>query len=207
MSTERLDVVSARDLEKAAAYQFVALLFLPPTGDVRGELGALAGVLEERLRADGEALAAALGPATEHEYHALLGASGRCRDCESDYELNALGGKGPLIADVAGFYRAFHFPADRLHLASDHVAVELEFLAFLALKAAYAHHAGLGEERAICLEAAAHFAGDHLGRWLPDLLARLEAAAGDSFYGRAAHFSRRALDAFTQEVAMVDNPG
>ena len=188
-----LDEPIASDLRRAATYQFLARLFLPPTADVLEELPVLAGALPDHLRADGEALAAHAGPEVEHEYHALLGGSGRFRDCESDYEVNALGGKGPLIADVAAFYKAFRFSADELHLAPDHIAVELDFLGYLAMKCAYARHAGLADEREICESAAQSFIRDHLARFAPALLAGLEAAAGDSFHGRAARFAARAL--------------
>lgn len=192
MNTERFDFATLRELEQSSTYRFLALLFQPPSPQVAHELAALAGVLDERLREDGRALASELGPEVEQDYHALLGGSGRCRDCESDYQLAALGGKGPLLADVAAFYRAFHFAADAHHLAPDHVAVELDFLAYLAMKAAYAHHASLIDEREICEAAAEQFGRDHLARWLPMFLGQVMSVAGESFYGRAARFAERA---------------
>lgn len=192
VSDPPLDEQTLRDLERASTYHFLALLFLPPTIEVLDELRVLAGALPGDLRADGEALAAGAGPEVELEYHALLGGSGRCRDCESDHEINALGGKGPLLADVAAFYRAFRFAAE-LRLAPDHIAVELDFLGFLAMKTACARHAGLTDEREICEAAAASFQRDHLARWTPQFLAQLESTAGDGFHGRAARLAARAL--------------
>lgn len=193
MTPTTLDEPTARDLQRAATYQFLALLFLPPTAEVLEELPVLAGALPDHLRADGQALAAHAGAEVEHEYHALLGGSGRCRDCESDYQANALGGKGPLIADVAAFYRAFRFSADGLCLAPDHIAVELDFLGYLAMKSAYARHAGLSDEREICESAADSFLRDHLAQWTPQFFAQLDSTAGDLFHGRAARFAARAL--------------
>ncbi len=193
MTTLPLDEPTARDLQRAATYQFLALLFLPPTAEVLEDLPVLARALPDHLRADAQALAAHAGAEVEHEYHALLGGSGRCRDCESDYEINALGGKGPLIADVAAFYRAFRFSAEELHLAPDHIAVELDFLGYLAMKTAYARHADLADERAICEDAAASFLRDHVGHWTPAFFAQLDATAGESFHGQAARFAARAL--------------
>jgi TorA maturation chaperone TorD len=193
MSTAPLDEPTTRDLQRAATYQFLALLFLPPTPELRGELDILVEALPEELRAAGRALIAEAGPEVEHEYHALLGGSGRCRDCESDYQANALGGKGPLIADVAAFYRAFHFSPEALRLAPDHITVELDFLGYLAMKTAYARHAGLTDERDICESAADSFVREHIGHWTPAFLAQLDAAAGDRFHGRAARFAARAL--------------
>lgn len=193
MSTLPLDEPTARDLQRAATYQFLALLFLPPTAEVLEELPVLAGALPDELRADGQALTAHAGPEVEHEYHALLGGSGRCRDCESDYQVNSLGGKGPLIADVAAFYRAFHFSAEELRLAPDHIAVELDFLGYLAMKTAYARHAGLADEREICEAAATSFLRDHLAHFAPQFLAQLDSTAGDRFHGHAARFAARAL--------------
>lgn len=188
-----LDESTARDVQRAATYQFLALLFLPPTAELRSELDVLADALPDQLRAAGRALIAEAGPEVEHEYHALLGGSGRCRDCESDYQVNALGGKGPLIADVAAFYKAFRFSADQLRLAPDHIAVELDFLGYLAMKSAYARHAGLADEREICETAATSFLRDHLAHWTPQFLAQLDSAAGDLFHGHAARFAARAL--------------
>jgi TorA maturation chaperone TorD len=192
MNTERFDFATQRELEQSCTYRFLALLFQPPSPEMARELADLAGVLDESLREDGRALAFELGPDVEHDYHALLGGSGRCRDCESDYQVAALGGKGPLLADVAAFYRAFHFAADDHCLAPDHVAVELDFLGYLAMKAAYARHASLIDEREICELAAEQFDRDHVARWLPSFLAQVMSAAGDSFYGRAARFAERA---------------
>ncbi|HEU5056224.1 MAG TPA: molecular chaperone TorD family protein [Kofleriaceae bacterium] len=193
MSNAPLDEPITRDLQRAATYQFLALLFLPPSAGLRDELHILAGALPEQLRAAARALVAEAGPEIEHEYHALLGGSGRCRHCESDYQGIAIGGKGPIIADVAAFYRAFHFSPPALRLAPDHIAVELDFLGYLAMKTAYARHTGLAGEREMCEAASASFVRDHLGQFADSFLAQLAAAAGDRFHGHAARFAARAL--------------
>jgi len=180
-------------LARAARYRALALLFAPPDARAAGELAALASDLGD---AELAALAADLGPDAEGEYHRALGFTGAVRDGESDYEVNPLGGKGPLLADVAGFYLAFRYEdATLVGLAPDHLSMELGFLGWLALRAAFARHEGDAEGEAVCVAAAEDFARDHVGRWAATMLARLRAAATGGFYDAAAAYAQRALEA------------
>ncbi|MDR7440149.1 MAG: molecular chaperone TorD family protein [Armatimonadota bacterium] len=69
-----------------------------------------------------------------------------------------------LLADVAGFYRAFGFQARGER--PDHLAAELEFLALLCLLEARAHLAGQAEEARVCADARKAFLRDHLLSWI-----------------------------------------
>lgn len=178
-------------LERASLCRFLSLLFQPPQPGWRDELLHLADRLPAALAADAQALAAASSDDIA-EYHRALGA-GACADCESDYEPSTLAGKGPLIGDVAGFYRAFAFEPE-IKLAPDHLSVELGFLGYLALKEAYATHRISPDHAERCRDAAGKFAAEHLAQWLPTFLARLETFSPDGFYGGAVKFTRRALD-------------
>jgi TorA maturation chaperone TorD len=187
-----LTPLAEADLRRAAACHFAALLFLPPDEAIRDELRLTLPGLPDPLRDEATQLLDDLPAAWEAEYHALLGASGACPDCESSYDDNPLGGKGPLLLDIAGFYQAFRFPGpESLQLPPDHLAVELDFLGYLGLKAAFAEGSARGDERAVCLEAAAAFGRDHLGRFLHRFCERLAAAAGPGFHGRAAQLGER----------------
>jgi TorA maturation chaperone TorD len=172
-------------LEQSAMYRVLSLVFQPPRPETGKELYALAVVVPGAL---GEDLAKLAGHAVnEATYHALLGSSGICPDCESDYEVNALGGKGPLLADVSGFYQAFRFdPTWELRLPPDHIAAELGFLGYLALKEASASARGLEYQAGTCRDAAATFVRDHLGRWASAFCERLQAAGERGAYENAA---------------------
>lgn len=78
----------------------------------------------------------------------------------------ALGGPNvQVLADVAGFYRAFGMEARGER--PDHLAAELEFLALLCVKEAHALLAGQPDRAQVCAEARANFLRDHLASWLP----------------------------------------
>lgn len=86
---------------------------------------------------------------------------------EAEYGPAHIFQKADLLADVAGFYRAFSLELgastkDR----PDHLALELEFLGFLLEKEAYADLQGTGELVALTAEARSKFVTAHLGCWV-----------------------------------------
>ena len=124
----------------------------------------------------------------------LLGAGGSCRSCETDV-LPTAGGKGQVLADVAGFYRAFLYDPSREQAESaDHVAAELGFLSWVAFKEAYAVGRGADDEASVCQDAAAKFLAEHLGRWASSLAESL-AESPFPFYRTAAALLRAAVPA------------
>jgi len=184
------------DLQRAAAYRALSLVLSRPEPGFVDEVSALSGEVGSALREPLATLVRSVPPNAELLYHALIGPSGTCRDCESDYEVNALGGKGPLLADVAGFYKAFAYePDSRLASSPDHVAAELGFLGWLALKRANAIHGELSEAAEVSAAASKSFVKDHFGRWAAEFLSRLEVAGEGTYYGRVATLARAVLDA------------
>lgn len=180
-------------LVRSARYRALSLLFVPPSVAVAEEIAALARDLGDDALTG---LAADLGPVFEGEYHRALGPTGAVRDAESDYEVNPLGGKGPLLADIAGFYLAFRYEDETLvGLSPDHASTELGFMAWLSLRTAYARHEGDDDNASLCVEASDAFARDHLGRWFATFAARLRAAGDGSWYDRAATYAVASLDA------------
>jgi TorA maturation chaperone TorD len=112
------------------------------------------------------------------------------------YETSYLpkGSQGSMreLADIAGFYRAFGF---RTHGEKpDHLGAELEFVALLCIKEAYARLAGDGEGAQTCAEARRKFWLEHLEVWLPPYSHRLVA--------EAYHPAFAALASLLQAVAM-----
>lgn len=96
------------------------------------------------------------------------------------------------LGDIAGFYRAFGLEvSDQTKERLDHISIELEFMAFLAYKEAYALASDGHEKAEICREAQRKFMNDHLGRWAPDFTRRLEFEAKDGFYERLAVLTGR----------------
>ncbi|MBI4602048.1 MAG: molecular chaperone TorD family protein [Planctomycetes bacterium] len=178
-------------LEEVSRLRALAVLFGPPGPDLAAELRGLAASVHGRAAAKLLELAEAVPATIEEEHNRLLGPGGPCPRAESDYEAACLAGKGPLIADVAAFYKAFAFEGAReLREAPDHVAAELSFAAYLLVKEAYAVAAGRADAAGVCRDALGKFRAEHLGRALPAFLARLEAAAGDGFYGQAVQAAR-----------------
>lgn len=148
--------------------------------------------IEEAL----EAFAATLRPlsleALQEEYGTIFGhvISQECPPYEAQYQCSHIFQQAQILGDIAGFYRAFGLEVsdgakDRL----DHLAVELEFMYFLAYKEAYAlaHHGG--EAADLCREAQRTFFQDHLGRWAPLFFKLLDRKAQEGFYQKLASFA------------------
>jgi hypothetical protein len=180
-------------LHKAATYRALSLLFAPPSDSIAEELRALGRELGGRDREAGDALSA-LGREAGAElsalYHSALGPTGAVRDSESDYEVNPLGGKGPLLADVSGFYLAFKFEDPSLDgMSPDHLSMELSFLGWLAFRQAFARHSRNADGEVICREASEKFVSDHLGRWLSTFALRVAERCPETWYHGAAAFT------------------
>jgi TorA maturation chaperone TorD len=92
------------------------------------------------------------------------------------------------LADIAGFYRAFGLEiAQATPERPDHLALELEFVAFLFLKKRQAlAMAGpcpdADEHASVCDEAQRSFFRDHLAWWVPSFTTGLRRKAGGGFY-------------------------
>ena len=81
------------------------------------------------------------------------------------------------LADISGFYRAFGIDAAKGE-RSDHLALELEFLAYLAVKESL----GTAEQAEICRDATRAFLRDHVGRWVRAFAVRVATAGRSAFY-------------------------
>lgn len=87
------------------------------------------------------------------------------------------------MADVAGFYRAFGVePGRDMPERADHIACELEFLAWVVAKErhARAQQGERWEERvAVCRDAQREFTGEHFVWWVPAFAQALAKRAGE----------------------------
>lgn len=144
-------------LREAAAWRLMALLFECPREGWREQVAGLgAEVRDPRLRAAADA---AQQEASESLYHSLFGPGGPVSPREVTYHPGVQ--MGYLLAELNAYYEAFAYhPANSE--AADHVSVEAGFMAYLAIKQAYALASGDAVHAAVTADAAAHFMADHL---------------------------------------------
>lgn len=174
---------ATRDWLKAATeWRVLSLLFQLPTRRTRRELKSLLPMTPREFAGLAREWAAVSLKAAEAEYHRVLGPGG-IPAIESSYDPNALAGRGPLLADVRGFYEAFAYRPEKPPAElPDHIAVELDFLSYLAFKVAFARHEGREGEAQIAMQAYDRFQQEHLRTWLTPFHERLSEARGP-FYG------------------------
>lgn len=101
------------------------------------------------------------------------------------------------LADLAAFYRAFGLEvAEGAAERQDHICIELEFMAVLAAKEAYAHEHQLDSDQlALCHDAQRKFLREHLGRWAPAFARRLARATTNETLATLAGFTREFIAA------------
>lgn len=129
---------------------------------------------------------------SDNEHHVVLGAAGVCSPYESEYVGDKLGGKGLVMADIAGFYRAFHFPMElEFKDPVDNISVELSFLSYLTLKEAYAFFRGNKEEMQVCTDAKEKFQREHLFQWIEQFIEKLNEVVPDLFYGKISRVMKK----------------
>lgn len=181
-------------LELAAAWRFASLMFQTPSDGSLAELRALTSEVPEAWRDEARALAAFPPEDWSTEFHRVLGPGG-CPASESSYDDNALAGRGPLLARVAGFYDAFAYrPYDVTAEVPDHASVELGFLSYLALKCAYATYDRNDTALDVTARAYHRFIDEHLRWWCDRFAERLEAAESALFAGAGAWTRRVMMD-------------
>jgi nitrate reductase assembly molybdenum cofactor insertion protein NarJ len=184
------------DLLRATRYRFVHALLRPPADGRRAELARFARELPAPERDAAGSLLAVSDDAAMDEAFRLLGPAGRVPVRASDFVEMGLADKGPILADIAGFYRAFGFSTGCGELP-DHFAVLFDFLSFVALKQAFAGRADDQEQVEIAAEAERKLLADHVGdrfaRFLDRLLA--EAPEGGTYRDVARWLERNVLPA------------
>ena len=198
-------------LRRSAVYRLLALAFAYPTPP---RLTAVATAATEAAREAPAELALTLSTLAEAargadvaalagEHVALFQREVRCPPYEGAYGPPQMAGKAALLADVAGFYRAFGLePAEGQPEVEDHVCAELEFMSALAVKEAWA----LAESHTDGLEVTRHaqraFVSDHLGCWGPAFAERVAATATGDLYPAAAAALRGWLGAECTRLAV-----
>jgi TorA maturation chaperone TorD len=192
MSVEILSGSETDDLARECVYRYLAAVVGGPDSGWGCALGALdqdlaidaAGWLlsdcdaferlADELRAPREALRA--------EYDRVFGlvVPRECPPYESEYyPTEETFGRSQQMADAAGFYLAFGIePSQASPERPDHLALELEFMAFLLTKKRLAPGDAAatpkpGERTDVCDRAGRDFFRDHLAWWVPAFAAGL----------------------------------
>lgn len=184
--------------DRARLYTLCAVAFDRPRARLEDALedGAIPDVLVESAasleNADLEAAAAAVTDQLENvDFASFQTAYGETFGIETESAVSAYemayrpGGmvtNTDELADVAGFYQAFGLEVGEQRGRVDQLAIELEFLGELAAREAYLADAGDEDGLAIVVDAQRRFLEDHLGRWVPRLIAELEETDVDQPY-------------------------
>ncbi len=111
---------------------------------------------------------------------------------ETEYGRERAMVKGTQLVDIAGFYRAFGLETGGEGVQAemiDHVAVELEFYALLALKSALLNETSDQNGIEIVLDARKKFLKSHLGRFVSAICERPGVSASP-FYSAAFKYCR-----------------
>ena len=205
---------------RATIYSALALAFRPPTDETitriiepenSAALAAAAALIDsssktnlagafETLAASGRAVSILAS-----SYRALFGhtARGIVAPYETEYGNEALFQQPQELGDLMGFYRAFGLAmrVDRRERA-DHISCECEFLAFLAMKEAYAlehHNSAMLEDT---VKAQKLFLRDHLGRFLPTFTQQLGREHAAGFYAKLADLCLRFVSQETNRLGI-----
>lgn len=199
-------------LLRADLWRLLAEAFTCPTSESLQDLAYLATDVADCLASDAmslaapvrllaDALAESRHDALEAEYHTLFTTQVLVSPYEGSYHRTE---RGAIIGDVAAFYTAFSLqlapqsgPPDALHN-------ELAFLAWLALKEAYALEHDLPEGLEVTRAATRQFLDDHLGRWVTVFVRRLLDTTGHPVYVTAAQLLIEAV-ALTADQSGIED--
>ena len=128
------------------------------------------------------------------EYQRVFGLMS-CRECppyETEYHPNNEPFfRSQQMADVAGFYNAFGLVTPpNCSERPDHLPLQLEFMAYLLMKARLARQsddqAGWHDQVEVCAETAQKFFAEHLAWWVPSFTRGLRHKAGDGLFAELA---------------------
>lgn len=134
-------------------------------------------------------------------------AHGAAAPYEMEYGLEHTHRQPHLLADIAGFYRAFGLqPLNATTERVDHISVECEFMYYLLLKQAHALQEGQVENAATCARAAEQFLKEHLGSWAPSFAMRLSKYAPAGLIKASAEFCSIFITMECQERDIVPGP-
>ncbi|PKN81954.1 MAG: hypothetical protein CVU47_04840 [Chloroflexi bacterium HGW-Chloroflexi-9] len=178
-----------RLLGRSAMYEALALSLAWPMDETLARLDAL---LEDLA---GHEVVAALGAERELEalraaranvdaerlapvHFVLFEGSVLCSPHETEYIRDPFA-KAAQLADIAGFYAAFGLQVSTVNQTTpDDICTELEFMALVTRREAYAAVQDWDDRASVCRAASRTFMDAHLGRWIGAFTADLCEQAG-----------------------------
>ncbi len=135
---------------------------------------------------------------------------GTCPPYESEYgETRGTFLSPHELSDISAFFRAFGLQiSSARHERVDHIAVECEFMHFMAFKQAYAEEKGLTDLVAATRDARIAFLRDHLARWAPAFFRRVmhadrEAGGDEGIYSAVSRFGLAFIKADCARLGVV----
>lgn len=115
---------------------------------------------------------------------------GKCPVYEMEYGRTEIIRQASDLADISGFYRAFGLDfANGANGRPDHITAECEFMGALCAKESHALEQDGAEGIDVCVDAERSFLSEHLGRWLPAFVHRVQEADHEGLYGALARFA------------------
>lgn len=200
-----------RLLLKAQAYGLCARLLAPdaegtPDDEVLVRIGDVLERLDlaeplDHLRQATEVCGSA--PEAIRDEHVRLFVKGEAPPYGTSYDALTSGAPRSAspqqLADIAGFYGAFGFQVARDR--PDHLAAELEYVALLCVKEAFARLSRQDEGAAVCAEARSKFLTEHLAPWLPAFGQQVDRSARHPYFTSLASLLVSLVEADRQELA------
>ncbi len=130
---------------------------------------------------------------------------------ETEYMKEKASRKPFELSDITGFYAAFGFGVSKdmqFKEAPDHISVELEFMAILVWKEAFAREEKQVENLRIVQDARMKFFKEHLAKWGFFFCRKISELEGDDFYKRLSNLFRLVLISechrYELDVALFD---
>jgi DMSO reductase family type II enzyme chaperone len=189
-SAERPAVNPQASFRRSQVYAFLAEAFLYPQQDWTQDVPLLEGMLHDLDLHDHRLHVMPTGlDELQRDHRQAFGLAGpQCY--ETEYGLPHEFRQSQELADLGGFYRAFGFDVGgTVRERPDHIAVELEFMHLLALKACLAADNQDHAHAEICQDAQRKFLQDHLVRWVGPFAARAAQNAATGPYLALARFA------------------
>ena len=201
----------------------VSRLESPDAGQALGDAAALLDAADGRLRHATARFLLGVGAEGADDrarrFTRLFGHITRGMVClyETEYGIGTVYGQPQMLADIAGYYRAFGLqPAGDTRGRPDHVGCECAFMEYLSLKEAYCLEAvdtgspaDESPDRETLLETrrvAQIFLRDHLGRFGVAFAHAAVRADDEGFYASAARLLLRLIELDCERLGIPQGP-
>jgi|GEM_PF-2260012 nitrate reductase assembly molybdenum cofactor insertion protein NarJ len=146
-----------------------------------------------------------------YDYMSIFDTGRKISPYETEYMTEKVSRKPFELVDLAGFYKAFGFriAQDIKHKESfDHISIELEFMAILTWKAAYARDKNQKEKEKIVLDARKSFFADHLAKWGFFYCDQISRLTGYDYFKRVAGLLKLVLtlecDRYGLDISLIN---